>query len=82
MTNDCYLGVLGGGTTSGPPIMKGDIWTITTSKFIIDDLPLEHFSIYYRHPTIPYTQKQAITEISGFFVAFDITEFKEEDNDD
>lgn len=78
MTNDCYLGALGGGT-SNAPTMRGDIWTITTSKFIVNELPLDYFSVYYRHPDTAYTTKQETTELDGFFLAFDITEFKEDD---
>ena len=76
MTNDCYLGVLGGGESG---VVKGDIWTITTSKFIVDELPLDYFRVYYRHPDTAYTTQQSTDVLDGLFLAFEITEFREDD---
>jgi len=78
LSNDCYLGLLGGGTSTGPTI-RGDIWTITTTKFIVNELPMDYFSVYYRHPDTAYTTKQETGELDGFFLAFEITEFKDDE---
>lgn len=79
MSNDCYLGALGSGAITAPSNLRGDIWTITTSKFIVNELPMDYFSIYYRHPDTAYNVEQATGTITGFFVAFEITEFKEDE---
>ena len=76
-TNDFFLGVLGGGVNSGGTV-RGDSWIVNSPKIIVNDLPLDDITIYYRHPDTNNGTKFETTEIEGVFFAFEINELRDD----
>ena len=76
-TNDFFLGVLGGGVNAANNI-RGDIWIVNSPKIIVNDLPLDNITIYYRHPDTDNATKYVNSLIDGVFFAFEINEISNE----
>tara|TARA_R110002126_G_scaffold291537_1_gene453502 strand:- start:13287 stop:13802 length:516 start_codon:yes stop_codon:yes gene_type:complete len=78
--NDWFLGVLGGGFNApSPPTTRGDIWIVSSIDVVMDDLPMDFFRIYYRHPDTATSVLSETTVLAGFFISFEITEFNDDD---
>jgi hypothetical protein len=73
--NDFFLGTLGGGVNSGGTV-RGDIWIVDSPKIIVDNLPLDNITIYYRHPSTANTDRAVNALIDGLFFAFEINEIR------
>jgi len=76
-TNDFFLGVLGGGVNAAGTL-RGDIWIVNSPKIIVNDLPLDTITIYYRHPDTDIGTKFTNILLDGVFFAFEINEISDE----
>ena len=76
-SNDFFIGTLGGGVNSGGTV-RGDIWIVNSPKIIVDNLPLDDITIYYRHPNSANTLKAVATDLDGVFFAFEINELMDD----
>jgi len=75
--NDFFLGALGGGLNAAGSA-RGDIWAdANPPKIYVNELPLNPFRIYYRHPSSVVNEIGDV--LDGFFISFKITEYKEDD---
>lgn len=77
-TNDFFLGVLGSGTVTSPTSIRGESYMVSSPKIIVDDLPLDDITIYYRTPDTSNATKFDNVELDGMFFAFEINEIHNE----
>lgn len=76
--SDFFLGVLGGGINFVGSA-RGDTWIVTSPKIYCNEIPLEPFTIYYRHPNSLINQVN--TNVEGVFFSFRITEYSDEEEE-